>query len=68
MSANPDPKANAGVAISLLRRSLSLHQQIAEMGVRLSDNTNVYQNNWIAAMSALLTQNSNDFNYLDLII
>ena len=68
MSSNMDPRANAGMAINLLRRSLSLHQQIENVGVQLSDNTNVYQNNWMDAMSTLLSQNSGDFDYMSLII
>jgi hypothetical protein len=39
---NSNPRANAGATINMLRDSRALHQQIAAIGIQLSDNTDLY--------------------------
>jgi len=67
IAANNDPRANANSAIQILENAVSLHGDINNQGLRLSDNTNSYQANWQQALNDLLSNNSSDYDYLDLI-
>jgi hypothetical protein len=59
-----DPRRNASSAIRLLRGAVRFHSQIAASGVRLRDDTNIYQANWAAAMAQLSTSRSDDYDWL----
>ena len=62
-----DPRTNARTAIAKLNAAIQLHGQIAQIGLRLGDNTDAYQANWLAALEQLLTTNDDDFEFLSLI-
>jgi len=66
MAAEKDPRKNAGAAIALLDKSLTLHASIQQSNVFLGDNTNAYQANWKAALEDLLKDNKGDFDFFDL--
>ncbi len=53
--------------IQILDNAISLHQDILNSGINLSDNTSAYQANWRTAIANLLSNQSQDFDYLELI-
>lgn len=63
----PDPRANAAAAVAILDGAVDLHWRIKDTGLSLKDSTNVYQENWRAAMIDLLNNHSDDFDYLDML-
>lgn len=67
LAENSDPRVNANSAIAILQDAISLHGNIAGAGLSLRDNTNAYQENWRAALSNLLNNRSDDYDYLDLL-
>ena len=67
IASNDDIRTNANNAITLLQGAVTLHTAIASTGLTLRDDTNSYQENWQLAMNDLLTNNSRDFDYLDLL-
>ena len=67
IASNNDIRTNANNAITLLQEAVTLHTAIASTGLTLRDDTNSYQENWQLAMNDLLTNNSRDFDYLDLL-
>lgn len=62
-----DARANARVALDRLEAAAQLHTEIAQAGLLLGDDTNVYQANWAAALGQLLNDNEDDFNYLSML-
>lgn len=62
-----DARMNANAAITLLQEAVALHSNIAATGVALRDDTNRYQRNWLDAMNDLLSKQSSDFDYLDML-
>lgn len=67
LAANEDPRENARSAIDVLNDAITLHNDIASSGLALSDQTNIYQQNWITAMTNLLSDQEADFDYLSLL-
>lgn len=64
IAAIDDPRENARAAIKILEEAVALHKSI---GIKLRDNTNAYQENWRLAMVDLLTNHSDDFDYLEML-
>lgn len=62
-----EPRANVQAAIDRLEEAVRLHSNIAQAGVQLRDDTNVYQAHWAAALGDLLNGNGSDFDYLSLL-
>jgi hypothetical protein len=67
IAATINPRANAIYARALLDNAIALHQQIANTGLKLRDDTNVYQQNWRDAIVAVLNEKQDDYDYLDLL-
>jgi len=67
ISGNPDPRICAQQAIDRLSSATDLHGRIAATGLNLGDGTNIYQDAWIRALSRLLAEASNDYDYLSLL-
>lgn len=67
IAANTNPRENAQAAMEILERAVALHGAIAATGVTLGDDTNAYQHNWLNAISRLLADRSDDFDYLRLL-
>jgi len=67
MAAETDPRKNAKAAIALLDGAVNLHAAIRQANVFLTDKTNVYQANWKLALEDLLSNNSADFDFLELL-
>ena len=67
ITSSNDPRANANSAIQVLDNAISLHDDIKNHGFHLADNTDAYQANWREALINLLSNNSSDYDYLDLI-
>jgi len=61
-----DPRAAAQEAIQVLNTAITLHGQIAAAGIQLSDSTNSYQANWLAALNDTMANAANDYDYLEL--
>jgi hypothetical protein len=66
-AASSDARDNARSAIDILQSAVSLHSQIATSGTSLKDGTNTYQSNWLSAMTNLLRDHKEDFDYLELL-
>lgn len=64
IAATNAPRTNANQAIDILNGAISLHQQIKSTELIVRDSANVYQENWRDAMSDLLNNHSDDFDYL----
>lgn len=62
-----NPRSSITTAQSILRDAVDLHSQIASPSQPLRDGTNSYQTNWLAAITRLVTDNSSDYDYLDLL-
>lgn len=62
-----NPRVNASDAKQLLDNAITLHEQIADSGLKLRDDTNVYQQNWSDAIGAVLSEKQDDYDYLDLL-
>jgi hypothetical protein len=54
-------------AIAALINANVLHTKIKTAGVQLRDNTDAYQSPWAAAGTRSLAQNSNDYDWLELL-
>jgi len=67
ISGNPDPRTCAQQAIDRLSSATNLHGRVAATGLNLGDGTNVYQDAWVRALSRLMTDASNDYDYLYLL-
>ena len=63
----PDPRANARMAITILDHAVDLHGRIAATRLELRDGTNSYQLNWRTALRQLLRERRRDFEYFDLL-
>ncbi len=57
----------AQAALTLLDRSVETHARIADAGLALRDETNVYQANWRNALAQVLTNQSDDYDYLEML-
>lgn len=66
-SASRNAREAAEAAMSILRKAVDLHSQIAATGIRLKDGTNSYQANWLAALADLVDRHAADYAYLDLL-
>ncbi len=62
-----EPRANAQIAINWLEDAVQLHSEIAQAGMQLRDDTNVYQSHWAAALTDLLNNNGADFDFLSML-
>jgi len=53
--------------VAALINANALHSKIKAAGVQLRDNTDTYQSPWAAAGTRLLAQNTNDYDWLELL-
>jgi hypothetical protein len=67
IAATMNPRANAIFAKHLLDNAIAIHEQIANTGLKLRDDTNIYQQNWSDAIGAVLNEKQDDYDYLDLL-
>jgi len=68
ISVNSDARTCAQQAIDRLSSATNLHGRIATKGLNLRNGTNIYQDAWSLALRRLMTNASNDYDYLSLII
>jgi hypothetical protein len=54
-------------AVTTLVKANALHTAIKTMGVQLRDGTDTYQSQWAAAGTRMLAQNSDDYDWLELL-
>lgn len=59
---NPRHRANA--ATTILQQAVTTHDSIS---IQLADNTNVYQQNWLNALTAVLRDRSDDYDYISML-
>jgi hypothetical protein len=62
-----DARQAMSSAVALLNAANGLHSTIRNAGLRLKDNTDGYQAAWAAAGTRMLTDNSDDYDYLAMI-
>lgn len=60
-------RAKAEFAINLLTQAIQLKDDIEATGLVLKDKTCCYQNNWLQAITNILQNYSNDYDYLSLL-
>lgn len=58
---------NANDASARLQSAVNLHNQVANAGIALRDQTNAYQNNWRLAIQDVLQTRGDDYDYLALL-
>jgi hypothetical protein len=54
-------------AVGALVAANALHNAVKITGVQLRDNTDGYQSQWAAAGTRMLAQNSDDYDWLELL-
>jgi hypothetical protein len=67
IATDTNPRNNAQEAIQILDGAVALHNAIDSAGLKLRDDTNVYQGNWADAMRDLINNQGDDYDYLDLL-
>ena len=67
MAATTDPREASQEARQHLQQAVELHDDIAQGGVSLKDNTNAYQANWRDAIDDLLGKHDSEFDFLELL-
>ena len=67
LATEKDPRKNTKAAIDLLENAIKIHKEIQKENVFLKDNTSSYQPNWKAALEDLMSENQDDYEYLELI-
>lgn len=61
-----DARGAAAEASQVLAHAVQLHAKIAAAGSQLADNTNAYQSKWLEAVSQVLADAKDDYDYLDM--
>lgn len=64
---NNDPLITIQSIIELLDNSRNLYQEINNLGIILSDNTDAYQSNWRNSLTTFISEHLEDFEYLTII-
>jgi len=62
-----DARRAMNAAGAILEDAVRLHGTVLRDGVRLKDNTSAYQRAWSAAGARMLQDNSDDYDYLEMI-
>lgn len=66
-SASTNARDNVRAAATVLDGAIALHEQIADEGAALSDNTAGYQQPWRRVIDAMMTDRADDYDYLDML-
>ena len=67
MAGLPNPDGSAQSALRILRNAVSLHNRIETQAIQLRDDTNSYQENWVTALEAFLSECRPDLEYFALL-
>jgi hypothetical protein len=65
LAAQPNARAAAHAAVRALRQASALHAQISSSGIRLRDETDTYQGPWRRALERALSDNAEDYQWLE---
>jgi len=68
IASDPRPQGCAQAAADVLANAIDLHRNVKAQGIDLADDTDSYQSNWLQAIDALISRNSDDYDYLGMLI